>query len=218
MARKLVIPCATVVVVVLVLCANTARAILPLEILGLPSPTDVVRLVDNLTRKDSSTSVEIKPGVTTAQGKLLVARMRVEVVMERSSRNWRGPVRVHMTVPTEVSYSVNLTAIRQEHVRPDPTRRLLVIVMPQAEVEEVTPVLAEVKTANTFGRCRFRRMDADASREMQNTMLLQDYQVRARKEGEAHIPEVREPARAALQELLQSLLGANFSGVKVRVE
>jgi hypothetical protein len=218
MARKLVLVGALAPLVILVLTTIPAGAVLPLDAFALPSPTDVVRLVDMLTRKDSTTSVEVKLGPTVGQGKLLVARTRVEVVMERTTRNWRGPVKVQMTVPTAVSYSVNLAAIRPEHIRPDTAHRLLIVTMPTPQVEDVTPLLTEVKTQKTFGRCRFRRLDSDAGREVQNVMLLEDYQRRARKEGEAHLDEVREPARAALQELLRALLGANCPGVQVRVE
>jgi hypothetical protein len=123
-----------------------------------------------------------------------------------------------MTVPTAITYSVNLAAIRPEHVHPDPRHSVVVVVMPTPQVEEVTPLLAELKTDNTFGKCRFRRWDRGASRELQNEMLLGDYQRRARKEGEARLDEVRGPARAALQQLLQALLAANFPGVQVRVE
>src|SRR5205085_12097768 len=118
--------------------ATPAGAVLPLEVLGLPSPTDVVKLLDALTKKDSSTSMQVKVGETVSQGKLLVARTRVEVALERSSRNWRGRVRVHMTVPSDISYSVNLAAIRPEHIRVDAGRRLLVVTMPDPQVEDVT--------------------------------------------------------------------------------
>jgi hypothetical protein len=157
MARKVVVAGALAPFLVLALTATPASAILPLEAFGLPGPTDVVWLLDSLTRKDSTTRMEVKLGATVGQGKLLVARTRVEVVMERSSRNWRGCVTVHMTVPTAITYSVNLAAIRPEHVRPDAHHGVLVVVMPTPQVEEVTPLLAELKTDNTFGKCRFRR-------------------------------------------------------------
>ena len=76
---------------------------LDLVVPGLPSPTDVVKLIDTLTKKDSTTTVEVKLGNMVGQGKLLVARTRVNVAMERSSRNWRGKVIVQMTVPSDIS-------------------------------------------------------------------------------------------------------------------
>src|SRR5262249_39171804 len=158
------------------------------------------------TTTDSSTTMQLKLGDTVSQGKLLVARTRVEVAMDRSSRNWRGPVQVHMTVPTDVSYSVNLAAIRPEHIRVDAKQRLLIVTMPAPEVEDVTPLLTELKSEDKFKFARFRRLDGDASRQVQNAMLREDYQLRARKEGEARLPEVRERARVALGELLQTLL------------
>jgi hypothetical protein len=201
------------------LCGRAAVApAVGLEVLGLPSPGDVVKVLDALTRKDSDTSVEVKLGETVSQGKLLVARTRVEVDMERSSRNWRGPVRVHMTVPSAVSYSINLAAIRPEHVRVDAVRRLLVVTMPEPQVEEVTPLLNSLKSEDTFKGCRFRRLDGDSSRELQNVMLKEDYQARARKEAEAGLPQVRERARFALQDLLESLLRPGNPSVRVWVE
>jgi hypothetical protein len=189
-----------------------------LELFGVPSPTDVVKLIDALTRKDSSTSVEVKQGDTMRQGKFLVARTRVEVVMERSSRNWRGPVNVHMTVPTDVTYSLDLSAIRPEHIAVDASRKLLVVALPPLQVEDVTPVLASLKSEDTFKRARFRRFDGDACRELQNTMLKEDYLLRARKEGEARLPAVREKAQAALRDLLQNLLRPGCPDIQVQVE
>jgi hypothetical protein len=218
MPRTLAIPGTVVLVVILVFVETPGWAVVPLDFIGIPSPGDVVKLIDSLTRKDSSTSMEVKQGKTVGQGKLLVARTRVEVAMDRSSHNWRGPVEVHMTVPSDVTYSVNLAAIRAEHIRVNPKSRLLIVTMPAVQVEDVTPLLPELKTENNFKRCRFRRFDADASRELQNTMLKEDYQNRARKEGEAHIPEVRQQAREALCNLLSTLLRANCPDIRVRVE
>jgi hypothetical protein len=106
-----------------------------------------------------------------------------------------------MTVPSDVSYSVDLRAIRPEHVRAHPTQRLLIVTMPDPEVEDVTPLLSDLKAENTFKGARFRRLDADASREIQNALLREDYQARAAKEARDRIPEVRERARGALQRL-----------------
>jgi hypothetical protein len=218
MPRNLVIPGTLALVALLLPPAAPAPAVVPLDMIGLPGPTDVVHLIDTLTRKDSETSVEVKLGKPVSQGKLLVARTRVEVAMERSTRNWRGPVQVHMTVPSDISYSINLAAIRAENIRVDAKKRLLVVTMPPPEVEDVTPLLPKVTAENSFKRCRFRRFDADACRELQNTMLKEDYQLRARKEGEARLTEVREQARAALADLLETLLRVNCPGIRVRVE
>jgi hypothetical protein len=218
MACKLAVFGTAAVAALLMLGPAPLRAVLPLDVIGLPSPTDVVKLLDYLTTKDSSTNVEVKLGDTVSQGKLLVARTRIEVAMDRSSRNWRGPVEVHMTVPTDVSYSVNLAAIRPEHIRVDAQKRLLIVTMPDPEVEDVTPILTELKSEDKFKRARFRRLDGDASRHIQNAMLREDYQQRARKEGEVHLPQVRDRARTALQGLLQTLLRPNCPDVRVRVE
>ena len=217
MARKLAAP-GTLALLLTLLAVLPAAAVIPLEMLGIPSPGDVVKLIDTLTKKDSSTDVKVKLGDTVSQGKLLVARTRVNVAMERSSRNWRGRVVVHMSVPTHVSYSVNLAAIRPEDVRADPARRLLIVTMPAPQVEDVTPLLSELKSEATFQRARFRRLDADASREIQNALLREDYQARAAKEARDHIREVRERARLALQELLEALLRPSFPDIHVLVE
>jgi hypothetical protein len=200
------------------LAAATARAFIGLEALGLPSPLDVVKLLDALTRKDSATTLEVKLGDTISQGKLLVARTQIEVAMDRSNHNWRGPVRVHMTVPSTITYSVDLASIQPEHIRIDAARRLVVVAMPALEVEDVTPLLPSLKTEETFHGARFRRLDGDASRAMQNAMLKEDYQALARQEGENRLPEVWERARAAVQDLLQALLRPSCPDVRVRVE
>jgi hypothetical protein len=192
----------------------------PLDLLvpGLPSPTDVVKLIDALTRKDSDTSMDVKLGSTTSQGKLLVARTRVDVAMERSSRNWRGRVVVQMTVPSDISYSVDLARIRPEHVRLDEKKRQLTVAMPTPEVEDVTPLLNTVRIDNTFRHARFKRLDGDTSRQLQNVMLREDYQARARKSALDRLPQVREQGKGALQALLQKLIGRTFPGITVVVE
>jgi hypothetical protein len=200
------------------LFAASARAFVGLEVLGLPSPVDVVRLLDALTRKDSSTTVELKLGDTVSQGKLLVARTQIEVAMDRSSRNWRGPVHVHLTVPSTITYSLDLASIQTEHVRIDTARRLVVVAMPALEVEDVTPLLGSLKAEDSFNGARFRRLDGDSSRALQNTMLREDYQALARREGEDRLPEVWPRARTALEELLQGLLRPSCPGVRVRAE
>ncbi len=200
--------------------ASAVRAIGPLDLIlpGLPSPTDVVKVIDVLTQKDSSTSVDVKMGATVNHGKLLVARTRVNVAMERTSRNWRGPVVVTLTVPSDISYSVDLAKIRPEHIRLDAARGQLIVAMPTPEVEDVTPLLGSVRIDNTYRRARFKLFDADTSRQLQNTMLREDYQARARQTGAAQLPQVREQGKCVLQGFLQRLLGRTFPRVTVVVE
>jgi hypothetical protein len=183
-----------------------------------PSPSDVVKAIDALTRKDSDTTIDVKFGKTTAHGKLLVASSRVKVALERSSRNWRGRVTVVMTVPSDVTYSVDLTKIKPEHVRPDAANGRLVVIMPTPQVEAVTPLLHEVEVDNSYRKARFKLLDRDTSRELQNVMLREDYQGKARSKAEAHLPQAREEGKAALRSFLQRLLGPSFPGLKVVVE
>jgi hypothetical protein len=192
----------------------------PLDIVtpGLPSPTDVIWVIDVLTKKDSETSMEVKVGNTTGQGKLFIARTRVDVAMERSSRNWRGRVVVQMNVPSDINYSVDLSKIRPEHIRLDAKNRRLLITMPMPEVESVTPQLTDLQIDNTFRRARFKVLDGDISRQLQNSMLREDYQARARKAGADRIPQVREQGKDALQAFLQRLLGRSFPGITVVVD
>jgi hypothetical protein len=200
------------------LVALCASGPIPLEVLGLPSPGDVIRVIDTLTKKDSPTSVNVKVGATASQGKLLIARTSVNVEMERSSRNWRGRVVVTMSVPTAITYSVNLADIRAEHVRLDPERKAVVIAMPGPRVEDVTPLLANLKADSTFKRARFKRLDADTGRELQNEMLRHDYLLKARQKGEERIDAVREPGRRVLQAFLEKLLQGTAPGARVIVE
>jgi hypothetical protein len=203
----------------LVLClAGPVLAVADFLITGIPSPTDVIKVIDALTKKESSTTVDIQRGNTVSQGKLLIARTRVDVVLERSSRNWRGRVLVHMVVPSDVSYSLDLSEIRPEHIRCDPKERLVVVAMPQPHVEDVTPLLASLRTDNTYKRARFRFFDKAVARDLQNTILKEDYQARARKAADSYLPGIRAQGRAALQQLLQKLLGQASPGVRVVVE
>jgi hypothetical protein len=205
---------------VLCLLAAASRAPAQLTLLApvLPSGGDVVKIIDTLTRKDSDTTFNVKLGKTTGQGKLLIARTRVGVALERSSRNWRGRLVVGLTVPSEVSYTIDLTQIKPEHVRPDPDTGRLIVTMPPPQVEDVTPLLSEVKVDNDYRRARFKLLDKDTSRELQNVMLREDYQARARKKAEAELPRIREEGRAPLQQFLQKLLGPSFPDMKVVVE
>src|SRR4051812_47227705 len=202
----------------LLLLASSAPAQAVLLAPLLPSPNDVVRGIDSLTRKDSNTTIDVKLGKTTSQGKLLVARTRVDVALERSSRNWRGRVTVAMTVPSDVSYSIDLTQIKPQHVRPDPENGQLVVVMPTPRVEAVTPLLQEIKIDNNYRTARIKFLDKDTSRELQNVMLREDYQGKARRKAEANLPQAREQGKAALEGFLQKLLGPSFPGTKVVVK
>jgi hypothetical protein len=189
----------------------------PLPLL-LPGPTDIVALIDALTKKDSDTSVDVKLKRTFGQGKLLVARARVDVAMERSSRNWRGRVLVRMSVPSEISYAIDLSDIRPDHVRVEADGRRLVIAMPAPKVEDVTPMLDAVRADNTFKAARFRLFDSATSQSLQNAMLTHDYLIRAREVGAQQAAKVREQGRAALQEFLRKLLEGPCPGVEVVVE
>jgi hypothetical protein len=186
--------------------------------LPLPSPTDVVKVLDALTRKDSDTKVDLKVGDAVSQGRLLVARSRVDVSIQRSSRNWRGRVNVLMTVPSEATYSVDLSEIKPQHVRIDPARRTLTVTMPEPRVEAVTPVLSDVKTEQKFQSARFRRFDRNVARELQNAILTADYQTKARTAAEAQLPDVRKVGRLPLQQLLERLLQPTCPGLRVVVE
>jgi hypothetical protein len=209
----------------LVLCCllgpipTVSAYVLPLDVLApVPNPTDVIKLLDLLTQKDSSTTMDVKMGATISQGKLLVARTRVDVAMERSSRNWRGRVVVQMSVPSDISYSVDLTKIRPEHIRLDANKKRLIIAMPTPDVEAVTPLLSAVTIDNSYRRARFKLIDTDKSRQLQNVMLREDYQARAREAGAARLPEIREQGRVVLQAFLQKLLRRSFPDVEVVVE
>ena len=125
---------------------------------------------------------------------------------------------VTMTVPTEITYSVNLADIRAEHVRLDPKRKAIVIAMPRPCVEDVTPLLADLKADSAFRRARFKRLDADTGRALQNDMLRHDYQAKARQKGEERIDAVREQGREVLQAFLEQLLRGTAPGARVIVE
>jgi hypothetical protein len=218
MTRRIAVTGLTILALCLGSIAHAFVGPLDLVMPGVPSPTDFLKLIDNLTRKDTSTTVEVNVVNTISQGRLLIARTRVDVALDRASRNWRGCVRVHLTVPSDISYSVDLTQIRPEHIRLDLKHRRLIVTMPMPQVEDVTPILGDVKTANSFKRCRFKRLDMDTSRELQNTMLKEDFLARARQMGETQLPEVRAQGRGALQAFLQRLVSGTSPGVTVVVE
>jgi hypothetical protein len=181
-----------------------AFAILP-GAAAVVGPTDVISLIDYLTHKDSMTKVEVKPGTVAASNKVLIARMRVDVELDRSSRNWRGTVAVRMTVPSDVTYSVDLSAIKPEHVSIDKDNKSLTITMPTPRVEDVTPALTEVKEESKYKGVRFRLTDRRFATQLQNDLLLHDYQSQARKAAEAQIPAATQQGRPQLEAFLQGL-------------
>ncbi|MGL4553868.1 MAG: hypothetical protein ACRC33_22140 [Gemmataceae bacterium] len=200
------------------LLAAGAAAALPLELLGLPGPTDVISAIDYLTKRDSKTTVDVKAGKVTSAGKLLVGRLKVDVKMERSSKNWRGQVTSTVVVPTEISYAVDLADLKPHHVRIDAQERALVVVMPTPRVEAVTPLLSDVKKDTGFKGARFKLFDSHTGTELQHAMLLHDYQARAKTVGEGHAAKVRAEGRERFRELLEALLGRAFRGLSFRVE
>lgn len=201
----------------LLLCAAPAFA-LPLELLGLPGPTDVLGAIDYLTKKDSDTKVDAKAGKMAPGGKLLVGRLAVDVKLERSSKNWRGKVSSTVSVPTEVSYAVDLADIKPQHVRIDAKDKALIVTMPRPKVEAVTPLLSDIKKDTGYKGVRFKFLDAHTGTELQHAMLLHDYQAKAREVGEKHAAKVVAAGREKLRELLGVLLGRAFPGLTIRVE
>jgi hypothetical protein len=201
-----------------VLLVAVPASALPLELLGLPGPSDVVAAIDYLTKKDSKTKVDVKAGKVTSAGKLLIGRLRVDVKMERSSKNWRGTVSSTIIVPTEISYAVDLADIKPHHVRIDAEERALIVVMPPPRVEAVTPLLSEVRKDTGYRGVRFRMTDGHTGTELQHAMLLHDYQAKAKKVGEEHAAKVRSDGKERFRELLEALLGRAFRGLSFRVE
>lgn len=191
---------------------------LPLPFLVMPGPTDVVTALDYLTRKDSTTAVNLKAGQMVSSGKLLVGQLRVDVHLARSSRNWRGKVSSSLRVPTEIRYAIRLTDVQSSHVRVDANSRTLYVRLPALQVETVTPLLTEVERQAIYRGARFKLFDSGTSTELQHSMLLHDFQESARKLGNQSAPLVRDLARARLRQLLEILLRPAYPGLTVRVE
>lgn len=74
-----------------VFAGPAAAQVLLFATAALPSPTDVIDIIDLLTRKDSATSVDVRFGKTAGQGKLLVARTRVDVARQTGADPGRVP-------------------------------------------------------------------------------------------------------------------------------
>ena len=191
---------------------------LPLPWLVMPGPTEVVSLIDHLTRKDSAIDVNVKAGPMVSSGKLLVGQLRVEVHLSRTSRNWRGKVISNVRVPAEIRYAIRLTDVQASSIRIEPNRRLVLVQMPEIHVETVTPLLPEVQREDVYRGVRFKLLDSRFSTELQHTMLLHDFQQAARGLGERNAPLVRDIARARLRQLLELLLTPTYPGLTVQVE
>jgi hypothetical protein len=142
----------------------------------------------------------------------------MDVGLERSSRNWRGRVVVHLVVPTKVSYSVDLAEIHPEHIQIHKKDRVVIVKMPLPHVEDVTPILGKVKTVNTCKWARFKGIDKPMLRELENTMLKEDYLSHARQVGETNVEEVRKQGGEVLRVFLQRLVDAACPGMQVVVE
>ncbi|MFQ3594412.1 MAG: hypothetical protein SNJ82_14635 [Gemmataceae bacterium] len=191
---------------------------LPLPWLVMPGPTDVVSLIDHLTRKDSTIDVNVKAGQMVSSGKLLIGQLRVNVNLARTSRNWRGKVTSTLRVPAEIRYAIRLTDVQASTIRIEPNHRLVVVQLPKIYVETVTPLLPETQREEVYRGLRFKLIDWRLSTEMQHAMLLHDFQDVARKLGEGNAPLVRDLARAGLRQLLELLLTPAYPGITVRVE
>lgn len=204
--------------ILFLLVSGATATALPLELLGLPGPTDVLSAIDYLTKKDSKTTVNVKAGKMVSAGKLLVGRLTVDVKLERSTKNWRGKVSSTLVVPSEISYAVDLSELREQHVRVDVEARALIVKMPVPKVEAVTPLLASLKQETGFKGLRWKLTDGHAGTELQHAMLVHDYQAKARELGEKQAAKVREQGRRRFGELLEALLGPAFPGLAFRVE
>jgi hypothetical protein len=90
--------------------------------------------------------------------------------------------------------------------------------MPTPRVAGVTPDLAAARTERTFKAGRFRRFDADTARELQNVILTEDYQKKARASALAGVEAVKKSGREPLQAFLETLLSQTLPGLRVIVE
>ena len=180
---------------------------------GVTSPTYIIKLIDALTRRDKPTLVEATHGATLQEGKLLVARKKMDVRLERSSHNWRGRMVVTLIVPSDITYTVDLRAIRAEHLRLDESKTKVVVTMPTPCVEDVVPMLTEITVDDGFRHARTKLLDRKVALQLQNDMLKKDLLPQTRLIAEC-TPDVREQARQALGELLTKV----FAGAGVRLE
>src|SRR5262249_50759736 len=121
-------------------------------------------------------------------------------------------------IPSEVAYTIDLADIRPEHIRCDHDRRMLVVAMPTPRVASVTPDLAAARTDRTFKRARFKLLDADVARELQNAIPTGDYHANAPARAEARLAEIKKSGREPLQAFFEALLSRTLPGTRVIVE
>ena len=195
-------------------CIPAFPSAIPLPLLLVVDPKILLDLVDGLTRRDTETVGSATQGPIVREGKLIVARRKMDVKLERSSYNWRGRVNVVLKVPSEVTYTIDLKSLRAEHLRIDEEANTVVVTMPEPRIEDVVPTLTAVKVDDAFRQARAKFIDKKVAVELQNAMLKKDLLPHARKLAECP-PEVREQAREAFGELLEKVFGA--AGVKLDV-
>jgi len=119
--------------------------------------TVLIALADELTETKERKVDAIFLAIERQQ-KVTVAKLAYVVVVEEQTKNWRGSVNLHATVPCEALFTVDL---RQVTMRWDPALKRLYIAAPDPQVESVEVMTEQRQVQTDYTRGRFSWYDGD---------------------------------------------------------
>jgi hypothetical protein len=144
-------------------------------------PTALIALVDRLTAREAEQVIRVLSEGFQQKNELVVATQRLSVQVTRSSGNWRGDVRVRLTMPCRGHYTVDLTGITLKNCWWDANNRRLYLKLPPLRLLALEPNLAEKALEREYpGWFRYGWLDSDTAQELENKLLMDDYTSRAR--------------------------------------
>jgi hypothetical protein len=178
---------------------------------------NLLTLLDQFTEKESEPLVKALQGAFKNDGALVLANQRLDVSVCRQSSNWRGAVKVTMSMPAKVNYSVDLTQLKK--VRWDPQRKIITVVMPPLHVHGIEALLAEKSCERTFpGWLRYRIADSSRAEQLEDAIFRQDYMPAARDQAERNASYAGSAARENLRQSLRNFLRVAVPDIEVIVE
>jgi hypothetical protein len=175
-------------------------------------------VLDLVTTRENPVVMRSRLNLSESQDDWVIHRIKATVWVERTSRNYLGPIGVRVTVPCYVEYSIDMAGLRHSPMWLDADRRTWTIELSPVRIREPVPILSEMKVETTFGGFRGILLDAEKTRRMQEELLREDFIPAAREAAMQVYPFAQQRAREHVQTLLQRLLREAGSDILVVVQ
>jgi len=184
---------------------------------ALPYVQIVHEVLDSVTAKDSPTTVRVKQDLAEPRSEWVVYRVKASVWVERTTSNYLGEIDVRVTIPCWIEFGFDMSQLKRENFRFDPSRKILIVDLPAVYIREPIPLLADMKIEPKYKGLRNVVFDGEAMQTLQSTVLQKDYQPAAKEVGATELSKAQIRARDMVQDYLQNIFQRTGSDVEVIV-